>query len=230
MKLIRYWFAKKKLLMAQMKDLSRQLQEAWDEQERLDKAFDWSAVKVAECREQRDYLQEQLQDERDESLRQAAAHDWMGTMIKDLRRDRDGARKSSDDGWSWVDDICGALGVEDVFDAVKYIELLKSGNVCLREQLHRVARERDNERKLRLAAMKDKDYLIDRFHEERDARMSAEVYYEEQLTRAQVRVAAAEDALLDYRLDKREKDEEGRAADRRVAERCWLEPLANEEE
>jgi len=56
------------------------------------------------------------------------------------------------------------------------------------------------------------------------------VYYEEQLTRAQVRVAAAEDALLDYHLDKREKDEEGRAADRRVAERCWLEPLANEEE
>ena len=31
MKHIRYWFAKKKLLMAQLKDLSRQLQEAWDE-------------------------------------------------------------------------------------------------------------------------------------------------------------------------------------------------------
>jgi len=147
---IRFYFASKKVQMAQLHDLSRQLQEAWDEQERLDKAFDWSAVKVAECREERGYLQ---------------------------------------------------------------------------DQLHRVARERDNERKLRLAAMKDKDYLIDRFHEERDARMSAEVYYEEQLTRAQVRVAAAEDALLDYHLDKREKDEEGRAADR-----GWLDATDNEEE
>ena len=53
-------------------------------------------------------------------------------------------------------------------------------------QLHRVARERDNERKLRLEA---------------------------------------EDKLLDYHLDKREKDEEGRAA-----ERGWLADVDNEEE
>ena len=57
---IRFYFASKKVQMAQLHDLSRQLQEAWDEQERLDKAFDWSAVKVAECREERDYLQDQL--------------------------------------------------------------------------------------------------------------------------------------------------------------------------
>ena len=167
MKHIAGWFRRNNTIMAQLHDLKRQLQEAWDEQERLDKAFDWAAIKVAECREERDYLQEQLQDERDESLRQAAAHDWMGTMIKDLRRDRDGARKSSDDGWSWVDDICGALGVEDVFDAVKYIELLKAGNVCLRDQLHRVARERDQEREKRLAAEDARiDYHLDKPSEE----------------------------------------------------------------
>ena len=31
MKRMRYWFASKKLLMAQMHDLSRQLREAWDD-------------------------------------------------------------------------------------------------------------------------------------------------------------------------------------------------------
>ena len=36
MKRMRYWFAKKKLLMAQMHDLSRQLQEAWDEKDILE--------------------------------------------------------------------------------------------------------------------------------------------------------------------------------------------------
>jgi len=102
--------------------------------------------------------------------------------------------------------------------------------------------------------MKDKDYLIDRFHEERALKQAASktaaklaveletanyavsywggkadewfLAYEEERSKRQ----QAEDALLDYHLDKREKDEEGRAADRRVAERCWLEPLANEEE
>ena len=60
MKHIAGWFRRNNTIMAQLHDLKRQLQEAWDEQERLDKAFDWSAVKVAECREERDYLQEQL--------------------------------------------------------------------------------------------------------------------------------------------------------------------------
>ena len=107
----RYWLSSKKLQMAQLKDLSRQLQEAWDEQERLDNAFDWASMQATECEEQRDYLQ---------------------------------------------------------------------------DQLHRVARERDNERKLRLEA---------------------------------------EGKLQDYHLDKREKDEEGRAADR-----GWLDTTDNEEE
>ena len=44
MKHIRYWFARRKLLMAQAKDLARQLQEAWDTSERrlgfLQEAYD----------------------------------------------------------------------------------------------------------------------------------------------------------------------------------------------
>ena len=56
----RYWLSSKKLQMAQLKDLSRQLQEAWDEQERLDNAFDWASMQATECEEQRDYLQDQL--------------------------------------------------------------------------------------------------------------------------------------------------------------------------
>ena len=70
-------------------------------------------------------------------------------------------------------------------------------NTNIQSQLHRVARERDNERKLRLEA---------------------------------------EDKLLDYHLDKREKDEEGRAADRGLEQSAeelrdtYLEQLENEEE
>ena len=54
------WFRRNNTIMAQAKDLSRQLQEAWDEQERLDNAFDWVSMQATECEEQRDYLQEQL--------------------------------------------------------------------------------------------------------------------------------------------------------------------------
>ena len=60
MKRIRYYFASKKLQMAQLHDLQRQLQEAWNEQERLDNAFDWVSMQATECEEQMDYLQEQL--------------------------------------------------------------------------------------------------------------------------------------------------------------------------
>ena len=70
--------------------------------------------------------------------------------------------------------------------AEKRLDLWSEDYHNLRDQLHRVARERDNERKLRLEA---------------------------------------EDRLLDYHLDKREKDEEGRAA-----ERGWLADVDNEEE
>ena len=143
---IRFYFASKKVQMAQ-------LQEAWDEQERLDKAFDWSAVKVAECREERDYLQ---------------------------------------------------------------------------DQLHRVARERDNERALKQAASKTAaklavelataNYAVSYWGGKADEWFLA---YEEERSKRQ----QAEDALLDYHLDKREKDEEGRAADR-----GWLADVDNEEE
>ena len=54
------WFRRNNLIMLQAKNLAKQLNEAWAEQERLDKAFDWAAVRVAECREERDYLQDQL--------------------------------------------------------------------------------------------------------------------------------------------------------------------------
>ena len=127
---IRFYFASKKVQMAQLHDLKRQLQEAWE------------------------------------------------------------------NGNSWKE-TCSSWRETTVNVAIRWKEAYDN----ITDQLHRVARERDNERKLRLAAMKDKDYLIDRFHEERDARMS----YEEQLTRAQVRVAAAEDALLDYHLDNEEE-------------------------
>ena len=60
MKHIAGWFRRNNTIMAQAKDLSRQLTEAWDEQERLEKAFDWASVRATEYREERDYLQEQL--------------------------------------------------------------------------------------------------------------------------------------------------------------------------
>ena len=112
---IRFYFTSKKLQMAQLHDLQRQLQEAWDEGDKLS-----------------------------------------DNLV---------------DSWDYA------------------------GNLLV--QLHRVARERDNERKLRLEA---------------------------------------EDKLLDYRLDKREKDEEGRAADRGLEQSAeelrdtYLEQLENEEE
>jgi len=80
MKRMRYWLASKKLLMAQLHDLQRQLQEAWNE---------------------KDILEDYYMDE------------W---------------EKSN----------------------------------SLTDQLHRVARERDNERKLRLEA---EDRLLDRYLE-----------------------------------------------------------------
>jgi len=80
MKRMRYWLASKKLLMAQMHDLQRQLQEAWNE---------------------KDILEDYYMDEWDKSN-------------------------------------------------------------SLTEQLHRVASERDNERKLRLEA---EDRLLDRYLE-----------------------------------------------------------------
>ena len=142
MKHIAGWFRRNNTIMAQAKDLSRQLQEAWAEQERLDKAFDWAAIKVAECRKEKDYLQ---------------------------------------------------------------------------EQLHRVARERYEERALKQAASKTAAKLavelVDAYKEikyYKDSSYSWRTAYEAEHTNRQ----QAEDALLDYHLDKREKDEEGRAADR----------------
>ena len=57
---IRFYFASKKVQMAQLHDLKRQLQEAWDEQERLDKAFLWLSGRATEYLKEKDYLQEQL--------------------------------------------------------------------------------------------------------------------------------------------------------------------------
>ena len=90
MNCIRFYFASKKVQMAQLHDLKRQLQEAWDEQERLDKAFDWAAIKVAECREERDYLQDQLhrvarERDNERKLRLAAAED----ALLDYHLDKD---------------------------------------------------------------------------------------------------------------------------------------------
>ncbi len=98
MKRIRYWFTRKKVLMAQAKDLARQLQEAWD------KTAHWEAM---------------------------------------------------------------ALELEDMHD---YVVL----------QLHRVARERDAERNLRLDA---EDMLLDSYlrrHEIAEEDAAAERYYNEE--------------------------------------------------
>ena len=129
------WFRRNNTIVAQAKNLSRQLQEAWDE-----------------------------------NLRQAAAHDWMGTTIEDLRRDRD------------------------------YIS----------EQLHRVTRERYEERSLKQAASKTAAKLAVELAETKEELDRFRKAYEKERVKRDI----AEDALLEYHLDKREKDEEGRAADR----------------
>ena len=54
------WFRRNNLIMLQAKNLAKQLNEAWAEQERLDKAFDFAAVKVAELRDKNDNLRDQL--------------------------------------------------------------------------------------------------------------------------------------------------------------------------
>ena len=64
------------------------------------------------------------------------------------------------------------------------IECLVIDRDYQREQLHRVARERDNERKLRL---------------------DLEEYYDELLTEERMRRQEAECALLDYHLDNEEE-------------------------
>ena len=114
MKHIAGWFRRNNTIMAQAKDLSRQLQEAWEENDSLDGACD--------------------------------------IVCEQVRRE-------------------------------------ESNHNYTTSQLHRVARERDQERKKRLAA---------------------------------------EDALLDYHLDKREEDELERAADELVD--MYLEEADNEEE
>ena len=114
MKHIAGWFRRNNTIMAQAKDLSRQLQDAWDERDKFEKDF----------------------------------KDW---------------KRSA--------------------------QIYHSDYEYVKEMLHRVARERDQERKKRLAA---------------------------------------EDALLDYYLDKREEDELERAADELVD--TYLSILDNEEE
>ena len=57
MKRMRYWFASKKLLMAQMHDLQRQLQEAWDNCVTLG---DHLVAANLYSMEQSDYLTDQL--------------------------------------------------------------------------------------------------------------------------------------------------------------------------
>ena len=101
------------------------------------------------------------------------------------------------------------------------LELIKLSHTSITDQLHRVARERDNERKLRLEAesrRKDREHLIGVW-----ADLSAR--WENLFHRMTAERDAAEDRLLDYHLDKREKDEEGRAADR-----GWFADVENEEE
>ena len=140
------WFRRNNLIMLQAKNLAKQLNEAWAEQERLDKAFDWAAVRVAECREERDYLQ---------------------------------------------------------------------------DQLHRVARERFSERAHRLTIEQQYSNLQDEhLRLQQITAASVEDCHAERKLRLE-----AEDRLLDYHLDKREKDEEERAADR-----GWLADVDNEEE
>lgn len=74
---IRYWLASRKLLMAQLADLSRQLQEAWDERDTLMEInlghMANKEVIHARHNEANDYLREQLHRvarERDEERRQ----------------------------------------------------------------------------------------------------------------------------------------------------------------
>ena len=125
MKHIAGWFRRNNTIMAQAKDLSRQLQEAWDDHD----------IQVA-----------------------------VNEEIVKLHRYK--VAKFEEEILSWGES-CGNL----------------------QYQLHRVARERDQEREKRLAA---------------------------------------EDALLDYHLDKREEDELERAADELVD--TYLSILDNEEE
>ena len=80
MKRIRYWFTRKKVLMAQAKDLARQLQEAWDmEKYCKEKMRKWGRLYYYE-REKSRGLTEQLHRvarERDEERRlRLEAEQW----------------------------------------------------------------------------------------------------------------------------------------------------------
>ena len=93
MKRIRYYFASKKLQMAQLHDLQRQLQEAWDDNEGLEKDV----------------------------------HNW---------------KRSA--------------------------QVYQSDYEYVKDMLHRVARERDNERKLRLEAEKLRDVYLEQLENEEE--------------------------------------------------------------
>ncbi len=72
MKRIRLWFARRKLLMAQAKDLARQLQEAWNDAEDAERLYINECATNAGLRTDIDYLRDQLHRvarERDEERR-----------------------------------------------------------------------------------------------------------------------------------------------------------------
>ena len=86
------------------------------------------------------------------------------------------------------------------------------GKSCdyLEEQLHRVARERYEERALKQAAFKTAAKLTN----ELALADAAVIYWRDTYEAEHSKRQQAEGALLDYHLDKREKDEEERAAER----------------
>ena len=157
--------------------------------------------------------------------------------------------------WQEMRDEYGSL--DNAYDIVcEQVRREEENHNYTREQLHRVARERDNERELRLEAYGVCQDAMNQIGAERSLRLEAEGWckdweglvdtwigiserwesafnqadnlrldLEEQLAEVRNRLIEAEVALLDYHLDKREKDEEGRAADR-----GWLDTTDNEEE
>ena len=87
MKHIAGWFRRNNTIMAQAKDLSRQLQEAWDENDSLDRAYDIVCEQVRREESNHNYTTSQLHRvarERDqERKKRLAAEDALLDMYLD---------------------------------------------------------------------------------------------------------------------------------------------------
>jgi len=138
------------------------------------------------------------------------------------------------DSYRQLQEAWDEKSAQDVLLALQRIDIieLQKANYTITTQLHRVARERDNERELRLEAYSVCQDAMNQISAERNLRLDLEEHYEELLAEVRNRLIEAEVALLDYHLDKEPPVDQSAELEQLAEELrdTYLEELENEEE